>query len=134
MAQTIDRCLESPAYAVAYAGDEFVVVLPDTDRPGARQKAAEIRSRVKNAVYGLDRGVEVRLQASFGTATFPRDAGNLNDLIAAADHALFAVKGAGKGAIWQFESNRSPDRRISKPVSNRSRSHQMRCRTDMATL
>jgi diguanylate cyclase (GGDEF)-like protein len=68
---TIQACLEEPAYAVAYAGDEFVVVLPGLDQPQALQKAYEIRSRVKETVYVLDRGIEVRLQASCGVATFP---------------------------------------------------------------
>ena len=104
VANTIDNCLKEPAYAVAYAGDEFVVVLPGLDQPQALQKASEIRSRVKNTVYVLDRGIEVRLRASFGIATFPQHAEDLNGLIAAADHALFAVKEAGKDAVGQFHN------------------------------
>ena len=103
VAGTIDNCLKEPAYAVAYAGDEFVVVLPGLDQFQAFQKASEIRSRVKNTVYVLDQGIEVRLQASFGVATFPQHATDLDGLIAAADHALFAVKKAGKDAIGQFQ-------------------------------
>jgi len=133
VAQTIDQCLESPAYSVAYAGDEFVVVLPETDRLRAWQKAVEIRFRVKNSVYLLDRGIEVRVQASSGTATFPRDAGNLNDLIAAADHALFAVKEACKGSICQFESRIPTDIILKRSAFNQSRSRQICCRTDKAT-
>ncbi len=131
VAQTIDQCLASPAYAVAYAGDEFVVVLPEADRTRARQKAVEIRNRVKNSVFGLDRGREVRLQASFGTATFPRDARDMNDLIAAADQALFAVKGAGKGAVRQFEK-KVPTNLIMTGAAFNGRRHQRRNRTEMA--
>ena len=105
VAHTIDHCLKEPAYAVAYAGDEFVVVLPGLDQPQAMQKASEIRAAVKNARFVLDHGVEVRLQASFGIATFPQDATDLNGLIAAADHALFAIKQAGKDGVGRF-SNR----------------------------
>ena len=103
VAGTIDNCLQEPAFAVAYAGDEFVVVLPGLDQSQALQKAYEIRSRVKNTVYVLDQGIEVRLQASFGIATFPQHATDLNGLIAAADQALFAIKAAGKDAIGQFQ-------------------------------
>jgi diguanylate cyclase (GGDEF)-like protein len=102
---TINSCLEEPAYAVAYAGDEFVVILPGHDQPQAFQKASEIRSRMKNTAYVLDKGVEVRLQASFGVATFPQHAKDLNDLIGAADQALFAIKEAGKDSIGQFQKH-----------------------------
>jgi diguanylate cyclase (GGDEF)-like protein len=103
VAGTIDNCLEDPAYAVAYAGDEFVVVLPGLNQPQAMQKASEIRSQVKNMVYELEPGLAVRLTASFGVATFPHDATDLNGLIAAADHALFAIKEAGKDSVGGFQ-------------------------------
>jgi len=104
VAGTIGNCLREPAFAVAWAGDEFVVVLPGMDQPQALQKASEIRASVKNTVYLLDQGIEVRLQASFGIATFPQHATDLNGLIAAADHALFAIKEAGKDAVGQFQN------------------------------
>ena len=106
VAGTIAGCLKKPAFAVAYAGDEFVVVLPGLDQSQALQKASEIRSRVKNTVYVLDQGIEVRLRASYGVATFPQDATDVNGLIAAADHALFAVKEAGKDAVGRFQNQR----------------------------
>ncbi len=102
VAGTIGKCLEEPAFAVAYAGDEFVMVLPGMDQRQALQKASEIRASVINTVYVLDQDIEVRLRASFGIATFPQHATDLNGLIAAADHALFAIKAAGKDAIGQF--------------------------------
>ena len=104
VAHTIDACLQPPAYAVAYAGDEFVVVLPGLDPPRALEKASEIRLRVKRSVYELDPGITIRLQASFGVATFPQDAEDLNGLIAAADHALFAIKETGKDAVARFQA------------------------------
>jgi diguanylate cyclase (GGDEF)-like protein len=101
VARTIDSCLQSPAYGVAYAGDEFVVVLPGYDRFRAFGKASEIQARMKDAVYRLEQNIEIRLEASFGIATFPENAGDLHGLIAAADQALFAVKNSGKNGIGQ---------------------------------
>ena len=103
VARTIDSCLQPPAFAVAYAGDEFVVVLPGMDMDQAFRKASEIRSTIRDTVYVLDDGIEVRLTASFGIATFPQHAMDLNELIAAADHALFAIKQTGKDAIGRFQ-------------------------------
>ncbi len=104
VALTIDSCLQEPAYAVAYAGDEFVVVLPGCDQSQAFQKAAEIRARMNDTVYVLEGDVMVCLEASFGIATFPEDAEDLNALIAAADQALFAVKGTGKNDIGRYQN------------------------------
>lgn len=100
--QTIDACLETPAYAVAYAGDEFVVVLPGLNQNQALQKASEIRSRMKDTIYLLKKDISVRLQASFGVATFPQHATDANSLIAVADQALFTIKEGGKDAIGQY--------------------------------
>jgi diguanylate cyclase (GGDEF)-like protein len=99
VARTIDACLEAPAYAVAYAGDEFVVVLPEWGQTRALEKAGEIQATVKRTPYILDQGIEIRLQASLGVATYPQDADNLHALIAAADQALFTVKATGKDGI-----------------------------------
>ena len=99
VARTIDDCIEAPAFAVAYAGDEFVVVLPGMSTDMAMEKADTIRGRVRETPILLDHGVEVRLTASFGVATFPRHAADLRELIAAADSALFDVKETGRDAI-----------------------------------
>lgn len=104
VAGTVDSCLTPPAFAVAYAGDEFVVVLPGMDQGQALQKAAEIRAAVKQTVYALSGDIEVQLQASFGVATFPQHASDLNGLIAAADQALFAVKKNGKDAVGRYQN------------------------------
>lgn len=102
VAGTVESCLKPPAFAVAYAGDEFVVVLPGMDQRQALQKASEIRAAVRQTVYALNGDVEVRLQASFGVATFPQHASDLNGLISAADHALFVVKKTGKDAVGRY--------------------------------
>lgn len=97
--QTIQEIVKSPAYAVAYAGDEFVVVLPDYSLEQALSRAEEIRDRIGNRVFLQDQGFEVRIRCSFGIATFPYHAKSMTDLLAAADKALFAAKSAGKDSI-----------------------------------
>jgi diguanylate cyclase (GGDEF)-like protein/PAS domain S-box-containing protein len=99
VAQTIQEMIKSPAYAVAYAGDEFVVVLPDHSVKQALDNAKEIRDRIRNRVFLQDQGFEVRIRSSFGIATFPYHDESMTDLLAAADKALFAAKIAGKDSI-----------------------------------
>ncbi len=102
VAHTIRETLEKPSYAVAYAGDEFVVVLPGFDPAQAVEQAKKIQTRIKNQIFLGDQGVEVRLQSSFGIATFPDHADDMTNLLAAADHALFGAKGSGKDSIKSF--------------------------------
>jgi diguanylate cyclase (GGDEF)-like protein len=102
VAATIQASLEKPAYAVAYAGDEFIVVLPGFGQSEARAKAEEIRSSILETVYLRDHGFAVRLKASFGIATFPDHASDMTGLLAAADKALFGVKEKGRDAVESY--------------------------------
>ena len=96
---TIRETLEKPAYAVAYAGDEFVVVLPDFDQVQAAEQAKKIQARISSHVFLRDQGIEVRIRSSFGVATFPYHADDMTNLLATADHALFDAKGSGKDTV-----------------------------------
>jgi diguanylate cyclase (GGDEF)-like protein len=102
VAATIRDSIKEPAYAVAYAGDEFVVVLPGLNQAEAVKEASIIMDRMKNFVYLQSQGLAVRLQASFGVATFPDHATDVTELLASADKALFAVKRNGKNAIAPY--------------------------------
>ncbi|MGE0084636.1 MAG: diguanylate cyclase [Desulfococcaceae bacterium] len=99
MAATIRESLTEPAFAVAYGGDEFVVVLPDTDKETALSKAENIRVAIRETSYLSSYGHDVHIRASMGIATFPDDADDLNGLLALADQAMFHVKGEGKDAV-----------------------------------
>ena len=102
VAATIRGALDSPAYAVAYAGDEFVVVLPGLDQQQAASKATQIQSQIKATVYLRSKGKAVHLQASCGLATFLEHAVDTDSLLAAADQALFSIKEIGKGDIGYY--------------------------------
>ncbi len=96
---TIQAAIKKPAYGVAYGGDEFIVVLPNDDKHVALDMAKHIRSLMRRTVYLTSRGLKVKLQASFGVATFPDDADDQTTLIGLADRAMFGVKASGKNAI-----------------------------------
>jgi diguanylate cyclase (GGDEF)-like protein len=99
VAATIRDSVREPAYAVAYAGDEFVVVLPGSNQSQAMAIASSIRSQMNDTVYLRELGLDVKLYASFGIGTFPDHASDVTGLLAAADQMLFAIKGRGKNAI-----------------------------------
>jgi diguanylate cyclase (GGDEF)-like protein/PAS domain S-box-containing protein len=99
VATTIKVSLNKPSFAVAYGGDEFVVVLPGFTKSRAKQKAEEIRWQIKQTIYLSQNGYNLNLGASFGVATFPDDAKDLSHLLALADQAMFRIKQGGKDSI-----------------------------------
>jgi diguanylate cyclase (GGDEF)-like protein/PAS domain S-box-containing protein len=99
VASTVRGALPEGAFAVAYAGDEFVVVLPGFGKDAAAATAETIRTRVAHTIYLAAAGQTVSLTMSLGVATFPQDGDEVEALLAAADRALFAIKGAGRNAV-----------------------------------
>ena len=104
-AETVTRRLTEPEFGVAYGGDEFVLVLPGVGKKEAFARAEQIRSDVAGAAYLSDQGLNVRLTASLGVATFPDDAATLKELLGLADRALFRIKETGKNAIGGTEQS-----------------------------
>lgn len=79
-------------------GDEFAVILPETDARGAISVAEAVRARVEGAV-SRDRGGTT---ITVGVATATGAAGmSAPDVIAAADRALYAAKEAGRNRVVQ---------------------------------
>jgi diguanylate cyclase (GGDEF)-like protein len=107
VAATIRALLAGAEYAVAYAGDEFVVVLPGADGARAMATAEQLRESVERGVYLSSRSLSVKLTVSCGVATFPRDARVLEDLLARADQALFDVKQNSRNAVLAVRARMS---------------------------
>jgi diguanylate cyclase (GGDEF)-like protein/PAS domain S-box-containing protein len=99
VAATIRESLAPPAYAVAYAGDEFVVVLPGCDLAGGREKAAGLQQCIRESIYLQHHGLQVNVKASMGVAAYPAQAADINELLSFADQALFAIKARGKDGV-----------------------------------
>ena len=80
--------------AYRYGGDEFAVVLAGADRT----QALEVANRIRAAVLGLSEpGVSPRVGASIGISCFPDDGRTKDDLVKAADRAMYLVKPSRKG-------------------------------------
>jgi diguanylate cyclase (GGDEF)-like protein len=79
-----------------YGGDEFVVLLPETEHAGAAVVAENIRTRVAE----LDvPGTDVRTSLSVGIVSHPADGHTADDLMIAADQAMYSSKRAGKNQV-----------------------------------
>ncbi len=74
--------------AARYGGDEFVLVLPETESAAALQVAQRVSDELN-----CD-GEEPSISVSTGTATYPRDGKTIDELLGAADRALYRQKGS----------------------------------------
>jgi diguanylate cyclase (GGDEF)-like protein len=74
-----------------YGGDEFVIMLPEVEDPAMAAAAAE-KIRAQLSEPGVIDGHQIRLTASIGTALYPVDGKNYEQLIKHADHAMYGAK------------------------------------------
>lgn len=82
-----------------FGGDEFALVLPDTGSEGAFAVGERIRERIAAHRFLADDHLNIHLTASVGVATLPDVAASAEELVQAADKAMYAVKDSGKNGI-----------------------------------
>jgi diguanylate cyclase (GGDEF)-like protein len=104
VAQVAATGLRSTDSIGRYGGEEFLVVLPETDISGASAVAEKIRSLVQRASVPMEDGSLAQVTISIGLATL-RDLGpresrvTPRDLIAAADRSLYEAKNGGRNRV-----------------------------------
>jgi len=110
-----DRCREAiraTDYLVRYGGDEFAVILPQTDANGARAVGERIVGSVRATPFGQEtRHVPVTISLGAATATPDEDVTG-SGLLKRADQALYQVKQRGRNgmACWNGKSRTSHGR------------------------
>jgi diguanylate cyclase (GGDEF)-like protein len=98
-AAVIRGCARETDMAARFGGDEFAVVLPDTGSEGAVAVADRLRERIFSQPFLLSDGLNLHLTASIGVATLPDVAASAEELIKAADTAMYGVKARGKNGV-----------------------------------
>jgi diguanylate cyclase (GGDEF)-like protein len=81
-----------------YGGDEFVVILPRTDGKAAAVLAEKLRRLIEGHTFLQEEGIDARLGASMGIATYPGEASQKEALIRLADERMYEDKESRRSA------------------------------------
>ena len=95
----IQSCTRETDVVARFGGDEFVVVLPETDSAGALVVGDRMRASIAKHVFLEAEGHSFRLTGSAGVATLPDIVPTVEGLLQAADEAMYRVKAHGKNGI-----------------------------------
>jgi diguanylate cyclase (GGDEF)-like protein len=98
----LDSTSRESDFVGRYGGEEFLALLPNTDKAGAVEAAEKLRLAVAALhVPGTDRPLTI----SCGVATYPDDATDPDNLLRLADRALYTAKSAGRNQVVQADHN-----------------------------
>ena len=85
-----------------FGGEEFAILLPETDAESALEIAERIRRRVAAKVFDVPSASDpVRVTISMGVACFPEDGDNANELLHHADLAVYRAKLQGRNRVLE---------------------------------
>jgi diguanylate cyclase (GGDEF)-like protein len=101
--RTIDK-------VVRFGGDEFCIILPETDKDQATSVAMRVRKSMSHSPFRIEPDIDVPITASFGIASYPNHALTKEGLIRQADEAMYRVKSTTKNSIGvagDFEPNQT---------------------------
>ncbi|MBX3470778.1 MAG: sigma 54-interacting transcriptional regulator [Planctomycetes bacterium] len=101
IAQVLLRNVRDVDFVARYFGDEFEVLLPDTDQRGALLTAERIRTAVE-AMRFEHEDEKIELTLTIGVAVFPRDAKDKDALICRVDEALYNARSRGSNTVFSF--------------------------------
>jgi diguanylate cyclase (GGDEF)-like protein len=91
----LSATIRASDFAARFGGEEFLLLLPETDRQGAIELAEKIRRQIERTEL-VQTGP---ITASFGVAGLPEDAVDPDELVRKADRALYMAKAQGRNRV-----------------------------------
>lgn len=106
VAKEIKSLLRDSDISYRYGGDEFVIILVNSDASAGKIVGERILSKIKEREYDVNSKDEpkiVRLSVSIGVAEFPTDAKNAEEILSIADRMMYEAKESGRGVVFNTQ-------------------------------
>ncbi len=109
VARTLEQELRDNDIPARFGGEEFVVLLPETDLPHAREAAERLRHALERLEFRW-RVTPIPIRASIGVSACPDCVAVPRDLVGSADEALYAAKTGGRNRVVAAPPRRGAER------------------------
>jgi diguanylate cyclase (GGDEF)-like protein len=86
-------------FAFRYGGDEFVLLLPQTSKENAMNVARRLHRLIRETTWLANDGLNIKLTASMGVASYPVDSRTKEGLLHLADEAMYLVKNTNRDSV-----------------------------------
>ncbi|PQV62848.1 diguanylate cyclase (GGDEF) domain-containing protein/HDIG domain-containing protein [Abditibacterium utsteinense] len=103
-----------------YGGDEFIIVLPDTDAPGTIDVCQRVKAELDARHFEPVPGTRLPIAISFGWAAYPGDGDSIHELLTQADANLYSHKRGGASYLSQSAKAARETREELKRLKNRA--------------
>jgi len=103
MASILQSSIRDTDFLARWGGEEFCVILPETEKPGALALAEKIRKAVENTPFRLqETGQTIPMTISLGVASFIPE-GTADGLVKKANRAMLQAKTRGRNRVWDAD-------------------------------
>ncbi len=99
IASEIKKSVRGIDFVVRYGGDEFVVICTETGVDLATKVAERIRRRIEERIFFKEEGLNIKITASIGVATYPVHSSHKTELIDLADKAMYKGKETSRNIV-----------------------------------
>ena len=103
LAEIISPCLRTIDCLSRHGGEEFLILLPETDELEASQIAERLRKRIED--HDIHYGTDIfKVTSSFGVASWDKEEQEINSTIHRADQALYLAKHKGRNQVISYST------------------------------
>lgn len=108
VARVLEKNLRKADLVARFGGEEFIVLLPETDKARARNVAEKLRHRIETYSFPDGHSQPLgRVTISLGLASYPEDASSSRALLEVADRMLYLAKSMGRNQLGFVEEKTS---------------------------
>jgi len=111
LAKTLRLAVRASDLVIRYGGEEFLIILPETDAEVGTQVAENIRAEVEKLKVPLTNGIVLQKTISIGVADFPEDSTTFWQAVKFADVALYRAKDDGRNRVVRFTTDMWDDKK-----------------------